>query len=113
MILEYRGIPPRHNRDELRVSVEFCNNTEQHSNHFKYVRGRIIWCRGILVDSFPLCQVAHPEVREVLPCKHKESGGYQCENLEPHTDEHKFGEHTVRHSLSGNGWRCEDIEESS
>lgn len=45
----------------------------------------------------------------VLPCKHFESSGYQCEKYGAHRA-HRVGEHTIRHALKGNGYTCEAIE---
>lgn len=96
-----------------KVPVEPCKNTGGHVAHFHSETSPIAICHGVLPtlpDSYVLCQVKLPGVQEYLPCKFKESGGYQCENLEPHDDEHLFGDHTIRHSLAGNGWSCEEID---
>lgn len=50
------------------------------------------------------CQVT---VYVELPCPARESGGLQCERVEPHEeDRHWLSEHTIRHSLIGNGYAC-------
>lgn len=56
-----------------------------------------------------ICQVARPDLK--LPCGWRESGGYQCEVLGEH-DAHKIGEHTINHSLAGNGYPCAAIDPS-
>lgn len=57
------------------------------------------------------CQVGDLGVRASLPCKARESGGMQCERLDPHGDgEHWISPHTIRHDRLGNGWVCADGE---
>jgi hypothetical protein len=54
-----------------------------------------------------ICQVVYPQIVDHLPCEARESGGYRCENLEPHGDEgHRVRNHTIRHSQLGNGYTC-------
>lgn len=102
------NVPPNDNQPELTVHWYDCSDGGKHSEHFHCLDSQMFYCRGVKsYRPFPLCQVAHPEVREALPCKYEESGGYQCENLEPHTIEHKFGHHTITHSIAGNGYSCE------
>lgn len=57
-------------------------------------------------DLMPRCQIADPQVQEHLPCQHHESGGVQCENPDPHTDDHWISEHTISHALAGNAYAC-------
>jgi hypothetical protein len=54
-----------------------------------------------------VCQVDQPTVN--LSCTWRESGGYRCEVVGPH-EQHKIGEHTIRHSLAGNGHTCSAID---
>lgn len=54
-----------------------------------------------------ICQVADPALP--LPCTAEESGGYRCEVYGPHTA-HRIGEHTIAHSLAGNGYTCAAID---
>lgn len=56
-----------------------------------------------------ICQVAQDVD---LPCPARESGGYQCENLEPLPHHHFIGNHTIEHSLAGNGYACTFEEDS-
>lgn len=60
-----------------------------------------------------MCQHTDLRLRNYLPCKHTESGGYQCEREEVHGDEipHYFSKHTIMHARWGNGWSCESFEE--
>lgn len=58
------------------------------------------------------CQATFLTLRDYLPCKHKESGGYQCEREEAHDDhKHWFSKHTIMHAKAGNGWACEAFKE--
>lgn len=59
-----------------------------------------------------MCQHTDMTLRKYLPCKHKESGGYQCEREEAHDDDnHYFSMHTIMHARAGNGWACESFKE--
>lgn len=58
----------------------------------------------------PHCQIADPQVQEQVPCQHQESGGVQCENPDPHTDDHWISELTISHALAGNGYACTAFE---
>lgn len=73
----------------------------------------MVYCPGPMKSfggTLPLCQVG-TDAAKALPCQHKESGGYTCENLEPHYEnEHSFGRHTICHSIAGNGYDCGYIE---
>jgi hypothetical protein len=55
-----------------------------------------------------LCQVADSRVRLGFSCTERESGDLQCERTGIHT-EHKVSEHTIHHSLRGNGFHCSAI----
>lgn len=57
-----------------------------------------------------VCQVGgiNP-YRGRLECPERESGGFRCEVLGPHT-EHAMGAHTKTHALAGNGYLCATIE---
>ncbi len=53
-----------------------------------------------------VCQVARIDV-DVLVCLSRESGGKQCERLDPHDEDgHSFGPHTIWHERVGPGWPC-------
>lgn len=57
-----------------------------------------------------LCQVADIMVRDDLPCPATESGGVQCERLDPHDNTgHDISAHTIAHYLAGNGYPCTAI----
>jgi hypothetical protein len=59
-----------------------------------------------------MCQATYLTLRDYLPCKHRESGGYQCEREEAHDDDyHYFSKHTIMHAKYGNGYACEAFEE--
>lgn len=59
-----------------------------------------------------MCQHTDVMLRDYLPCKHRESGGYQCEREEVHDDDnHYFSKHTIMHARYGNGWACESFKE--
>lgn len=62
---------------------------------------------GWPVTSF-VCQVYRVGTDQ-LTCPEYESGGYRCEVLGDH-ERHAWGEHSVRHARSGNGYSCEAIE---
>ena len=53
-----------------------------------------------------LCQVL--DYSSPLICPSRESGGVQCEVVGVHS-EHWISDHTIRHSLAGNGWHCSAI----
>lgn len=54
------------------------------------------------------CQVADGD--EPFACPYYESGGYRCENPIPdHGDHHWWSEHTIQHSIAGNGYACESF----
>ncbi|UDL16660.1 hypothetical protein SEA_ATUIN_267 [Arthrobacter phage Atuin] len=59
------------------------------------------------------CQVVELMLRDWLPCKHRESGGRQCEREEAHGDDtpHWFSMHTMLHDRAGNGWACSSFKE--
>ena len=52
-----------------------------------------------------ICQVGHVGV-DVLWCPARESGGYQCERLDPHVDGHFVGSHSIEHAYRGIGYAC-------
>lgn len=59
-----------------------------------------------------ICQYTDMRLMDFLPCKHKESGGRQCEREEAHDDDNHFwSKHTIMHSKYGNGWACEAFKE--
>ena len=55
----------------------------------------------------PVCQVGDPSLRLGL-CSEREGGGIRCEVVGPHED-HWVSEHTIEHSLSGNGYSCDSF----
>ena len=59
------------------------------------------------------CQIGYPELREKLICKHVDSGGVQCERTGMYVTDpehrHWVSEHTIRHSIIGNGYACESV----
>lgn len=59
------------------------------------------------------CQYTFLTLRDYLPCKHRESGGMQCEREEAHGDDvgHWWSQHTIMHGRAGNGWACESFKE--
>jgi len=62
--------------------------------------------KGLSLIAGELCQVADPSVK--LDCSATESGGLRCEVSGRH-ERHRISEHTTRHALSGNGYRCTAI----
>lgn len=57
------------------------------------------------------CQVASDEVHEELHCNQLDSGGVRCEREDFHGNAtHWISDHTVQHSMVGNGFSCEDFE---
>lgn len=59
-----------------------------------------------------MCQATFLSLRDYLPCKHRESGGYQCEREEAdHDGPCWFSMHTIMHARAGNGWACESFKE--
>lgn len=60
---------------------------------------------GRLAD---VCQVWYRNV-SALACPYRESGGYQCEVVGPHT-QHHWGWHTIEHARRGNGYHCAAID---
>lgn len=56
-----------------------------------------------------VCQVQHVGEAQ-LTCDHHEGGGKRCERLDPHEDGgHRWGAHTIRHEMLGNGYMCQGI----
>lgn len=59
-----------------------------------------------------MCQHTNLTLRDYLPCKFREGGGYQCEREEAHDDDnHYFSMHTIMHARRGNGYACEAFKE--
>jgi hypothetical protein len=54
------------------------------------------------------CQVADPSI--VLECPATESGGVRCERTGEHGTDHAISNHTIMHSLAGNGYACQSFE---
>jgi hypothetical protein len=54
-----------------------------------------------------ICQVADSGIE--LPCDAREGGGLRCERLDDHGDRHEISQHTIEHSLAGNGYACESF----
>lgn len=67
------------------------------------------WLVGLHPGIFGVCQVVHPRLG--LPCPNREGGGRQCEMFGPHRvpEECRISEHTINHSLLGNGYRCSGV----
>lgn len=58
-------------------------------------------------NLFGPCQIADSSVRDELPCPATDSHGVQCEVIGPHEpDGHRVSDHTIAHSLAGNGYPC-------
>ena len=65
-----------------------------------------------MVTATHMCQHTFLTLRDYLPCKFREGGGYQCEREEAHDDDdHFFSMHTIIHSQYGNGYACEAFKE--
>lgn len=62
-----------------------------------------------LRDYEGVCQVGSRVVRDHLGCRFSDSGGVLCEREFEHAGEHWVSEHTVLHSLSGNGYACDSF----
>jgi hypothetical protein len=94
---------------DLRAKVEaLLPTTHEHSN------AALRWVLALFDEEAGerpyRCPVADRSVRFV--CEYRESGGYQCERLDPHDDEeygHWWSDHTIDHSLAGNGYACSAI----
>lgn len=56
----------------------------------------------------PICQVHNFRTSEIT-CPAREMGGSQCEVPGEH-EQHRIGEHTIRHRLAGNGHPCDAVE---
>lgn len=71
------------------------------------------WPKGMLRHVATIDRVCQANgVIEGLPCSWRESGGVQCENTKPGhgDDEHWISQHTIRHSLAGNGYTCDSVD---
>ncbi|GAB3251800.1 hypothetical protein [Kineosporia babensis] len=66
----------------------------------------VVWA----TESGPgLCQVLDYEIGKHL-CQKREGGGAQCELKPRHKGNCWISEHTIRHSIAGNGYHCGAIE---
>ena len=111
-VLVWGRVPHIKGRSAPDIVVRDCGKVDRHPWHFFFGGAVMVYCPGPVKafgETYPLCQVG-TDVAKALPCPHKESGGYRCENLEPHTTEHSFGRHTICHSIAGNGYDCAYIE---
>lgn len=111
-VLVWSRVPHIRGRRAPDIVSRDCENNDKHDWHFFFDGAVVVYCPGPMKcfgETYPLCQV-NTDAAKALPCSHKESGGYQCENLEPHTDAHSFGRHTICHSIAGNGYECDYIE---
>lgn len=69
--------------------------------------GTQVW---VTVEVIRLCQVAHQLPEACCGYRSEDPGSvYQCEVIGPH-EKHRIGDHTITHSLQGNGYTCVAID---
>ena len=55
-----------------------------------------------------VCQVTGAGM-DALWCEATDSNGYRCERLDEHLLGHAVGQHTIQHSIMGNGYYCDSV----
>lgn len=69
--------------------------------------GTQVW---VTIEVIRVCQVRHQLPDACCGYRSEDPGSvYQCEVIGPH-EKHRIGDHTITHSLQGNGHSCEQID---
>jgi len=115
VVLVWNGnIPHFTGEDSPKIKSKDCNNPEKHAGHYYLEEFEPRYCPGpykCFGEEYPFCQEVY-DISEMLTCPYIESGGKQCERLDPHPIDsgHFYGRHTIAHERAGNGYSCDAVE---